>query len=133
MQDLDKELKKHKFVIFGSDHYNTLGAVRSLGEVGIRPDVILHPHYRPNPIFTNNSKYVGQVYIVKTVEEGYSVLLEKYGKENVKPFIFSCDDWVESILDMNYDTLKNKFYFFHGKTTGIIGSSVKCIDRLKKY
>ena len=45
MQDIDKELRKHKFVIFGSDHYNTLGAVRSLGEVGIRPDVILHPHY----------------------------------------------------------------------------------------
>ncbi len=50
MQDIDKELRKHKFVIFGSDHYNTLGAVRSLGEVGIRPDVILHPHYSPNPI-----------------------------------------------------------------------------------
>lgn len=76
MQDIDKKLRKHKFVIFGSDHYNTLGAVRSLGEVGIRPDVILHPHYRPNPIFTTNSKYIGNVYIVQTVEEGYQTLLE---------------------------------------------------------
>lgn len=88
MQDIDKELRKHKFVIFGSDHYNTLGAVRSLGEVGIRPDVILHPHYRPNPIFTTNSKYIGNVYIVQTVEEGYQTLLEKYGDEQEKIFVF---------------------------------------------
>lgn len=120
MHDIDKELRKHKFVIFGSDHYNTLGAVRSLGEVGIRPDVILHPHYRPNPIFTTNSKYIGKVYIVQTVEEGYQTLLEKYADEQEKTFVFSCDDWVESILDTNYDVIKDKFYFFHGKESGIV-------------
>lgn len=37
MENIDIELRKHKFVIFGSDHYNTLGAVRSLviGEIHI--------------------------------------------------------------------------------------------------
>lgn len=120
MDKIDIELRKHKFVIFGSDHYNTLGAVRSLGEAGITPDVILHPHYRPNPIFSVNSKYVGNISIVSTVEEGFSLLLEKYGKEQYLPFVFSCDDWVESILDLHYDEIKNKFYFFHGKEQGIV-------------
>ena len=50
---------------------------------------LLHPHYRPNPIFTTNSKYIGNVYIVQTVEEGYQTLLEKYGDEQEKIFVFS--------------------------------------------
>lgn len=120
MQDTDKELKKHKFIIFGSDHYNTLGAVRSLGERGFCPDIILHPHYSDTPHLVPNSKYVGKVYIVKTVEEGYLLLLEKYGNEIERPFVYSCDDWVESIMDMHYEEIKGAFYFFHGKEQGIV-------------
>lgn len=120
MQDIDKELRKHKFVIFGSDHYNTLGAVRSLGEVGIRPDVILHPHYSDTPHLTNNSKYVGKVYIVDSVEKGYECLMENYTNEALLPFVYSCDDWVESYLDTHMDEIKDKFYFFHGTKQGIV-------------
>ena len=120
MNDIENLLKKHKFVIFGSDHYNTLGAVRSLGEKGITPDLILHPHYRENPIFSNNSRYVGNVYIVKTVEEGFELLLKKYGNEPFPPFVYSCDDWVESILDLHRNELINRFYFFHGNNQGAV-------------
>ena len=113
-------LTEHKFIVFGSAPYNTLGAVRSLGEAGICPDVILHPRYRSNPIFTNNSKYVRQVHVVNTVEDGYSLLLNLYGKEQLKPFVYACDDWVESILDLHYNDIKNRFIFFHGKEQGIV-------------
>lgn len=120
MQNIDEELRKHKFVIFGSDHYNTLGAVRSLGEVGITPDVILHPRYIKKPHLSTNSKYVGNIHIVKNVDDGYATLLKEYGNETLKPFVFSCDDFVESILDTHYDEIQNKFYFFHGKEQGIV-------------
>lgn len=120
MQNIDEELRKHKFVIFGSDHYNTLGAVRSLGEVGITPDVILHPHYSDTPHLTNNSRYVGNVYIVDSVEQGYERLVSIYGNLTIKPFVFSCDDWVGSYLDSHYEDIKDKFYFFHGKEQGIV-------------
>lgn len=113
-------LQNHKFVIFGSDHYNTLGAVRSLGEAGIRPDLILHPHYREKPIFSNNSRFVADVCIVKTVEEGYRLLLNKYGNKSHKTFVYSCDDWVESCLDSHYDEIKEKFIFFHGSKQGVV-------------
>ena len=35
-------MREHKFIIFGFEHYNTLGVIRSLGEKGISPIVILH-------------------------------------------------------------------------------------------
>lgn len=122
MENIDIELRKHKFVIFGSDHYNTLGAVRSLGEAGIIPDVILHPHYSDTPHLTNNSRYVGDVYIVNSVDEGYACLLSNYGDEPLKPFVYSCDDWVGSFLDIHSDEIMDKFYFFHGSKPGIVSS-----------
>ena len=35
-----KPLLKHKFVVYGGDHANPLGMVRSLGEMGIAVDVV---------------------------------------------------------------------------------------------
>ena len=40
-EEQKKELSKHKFIVFCSDHYNSLGVVRSLGEAGIASIVIL--------------------------------------------------------------------------------------------
>lgn len=35
IQGKSQEVKKHKFIVFGEDHYNPLGICRSLGEEGI--------------------------------------------------------------------------------------------------
>ena len=46
-----KPLLKHKFVVYGGDHANPLGMVRSLGEMGIAVDVVLvgeHPSLIPS-------------------------------------------------------------------------------------
>lgn len=116
-----KELmNKYKHIILGSDHYNTLGIVRSLGEVGIKPDIILHPKYHPHPHMANNSKYVRNVFIVSSPEECYQKLIQLYSDLKEKPFVYTCDDWVGSIVDEHMDELKDRFYFFHGKTAGII-------------
>lgn len=117
---INTKLLDHKFIIFGSDHYNTLGAVRSLGEMGIKPDLILHPHYSKNPHLSTNSRYVGKIWIVNSVEEGLNILIKEYATLDNKPFVFSCDDWTESILDINADTIKDKFFFFNGRTQGIV-------------
>ena len=34
-------LRNHKFIVLCEDHYNPLGIVRSLGEEGIKPFVVL--------------------------------------------------------------------------------------------
>lgn len=120
MENIDLELRKHKHIIFGFDHYNTLGAVRSLGEVGIPAIAIIHTHIKPNPHLVPNSKYASVVHFVDSMDDGYRLLLREYGNEQLKPFLYSCDDWVESLLDYHRDELMNKFYFFDGKEQGIV-------------
>lgn len=120
MENYDIEVRKHRHIVFGFDHYNTLGAIRSLGEAGIRAIAIIHTHIKPNPHLVPNSKYSSVVHLVGSVEEGYQLLMEKYGNEPIKPFLYSCDDWVESILDMHRGLLIDRFYFFDGKEQGIV-------------
>ena len=122
IKNIDEELRKHLFIVFGFDHYNTLGAIRSLGEVGFAPIAIIHTGVKPNPHLVPNSRYANTVHIVNSVADGYDLLVKEYGHEKFKPFIFSCDDWVESCLDSHRDELINKFYFFDGSEQGIVSS-----------
>lgn len=113
-------MREHKFIIFGFEHYNTLGAIRSLGEKGISPIVILHKTIKVKPSLVPNSRYASIIHIVDNVEEGYRTLQELYGNEELKPFLCSCDDYVEMCLDSHYEELKDHFYFFNGGQAGII-------------
>lgn len=107
----------HKFIILCGDHYNPLGLIRSLGEAGIEPIVILAAR---EPFLVPRSKYIGKLHRVEDNARGFSLLLEKYGNEPVKPFLFSCSDDIESLLDENYEILKGKFHFFDGGSAGRI-------------
>lgn len=109
----------HQFIIFCSDHYNPLGVIRSLGEEGIRPIVILNISSR-EPRFITKSKYPKKIHMVNSIEEGLKVLIDIYGNEKNKPFVYSCSDDVCQLFDKNYNRLIDSFYFFHGKEAGIV-------------
>ena len=116
----DLELKKHKFIVFCSDHYNPLGVVRSLGEKGIRPIVVLNVE-KVAPYLIVKSKYPSAIHKVNSAEEGLDFIIERYGDEKMcKPFIYSSSDDICQLLDQNYDRLRDSFYFFHGKTQGVV-------------
>lgn len=117
MDKADVELRKHKFISFVEDHYNPLDVIRSLGEVGISPIVILISEH---PCMINHCKYVGKLHKVNTREEGYQILLSEYGNEEIKPFIFCSDDKTVTFLDQRYDELKDKFIFYHAGEQGRI-------------
>lgn len=112
-----EELKIHKFISFVEDHYNPLDVIRSLGEEGINPIVILIGEH---PCMINHCKYVGKLHLVKTREEGYEILVSQYGNEPEKPFVFCSDDKSISFLDQRYDELKDKFIFYHAGEQGRI-------------
>ena len=112
-----EELKKHKFISFVEDHYNPLNIIRSLGEEGIDPIVILIGEH---PSMINHCKYVGKLHRVSTCEEGYKLLLSEYGKEDLKPFIFCSDDNSTSFLDKHYEELKDSFFFYNAGEQGRI-------------
>ena len=113
----EKELKRHKFIVFCGDHYNPLDVIRSLGEKKIRPIVILVERY---PKLIPFSRYVGKLHRVDDMEDGLKILLDLYGDEKEKPFVYTCSDEIASLLDLNYNRLIDKFFFFHGKEQGII-------------
>ena len=105
-----KRIPENKAILFVTDHYNPLGILRGLGEDGIKPIVII---VGKNPVLVNKSKYVGVLHVVKTNEEGFELLMSKYGNEPVKSFIFTGSDDIALFLDSKYDELIDKFYFFH--------------------
>ena len=104
------ELKKRLFIVFALDHYNPLGAIRSLGEKCIRPVFIAVKHRAD---LGANSVYLSKLHKVNSVEEGYQVLLSEYGNEKEKPFLITCDDRTTGYLDTRYDEIKNRFIFFN--------------------
>ena len=116
-----EELKMHPFVILGQEHYNPLGIVRTLGENGIRPTVIVYGGGRVR--LASKSRYAVQVYAVDTVEEAYGELLGFVSHcGEAKPFILTSDDTTESYLDERYDQLNGKAFFFNAGKAGRVTS-----------
>lgn len=110
-------LKKHKFIILGDGHFNTLGMVRSLGEVGIRPDVVLVDH---NRMLVSSSKYIQRLYVADSYEDGLEYIISAYSKEKEKPFLLTGSDKIIAIIDRNYNRLIDRFYFFNAGKEGRI-------------
>ena len=113
--------KKHLCIVMAIEHYNPLGVIRSLGEVGVSPVFIA---IKGRGTFASASRYNTKVHYVNDVEEGYKVLIQEYGyiaeKTGLKPIIFSSDDKTVGYLDLHYDEIKDKFIFFNAGKTGRI-------------
>lgn len=110
-------ISKHKFIILGSDHSNTLGQIRCLGEMGIRPIVIITEKH---PYIINKSKYIGEYHIVDTIYDGPKYVLEHYYNEEYPPFIYTDRDDTMCAIDDYYDELKGKFIFWNAGQKGRI-------------
>lgn len=113
-------LTDHLFIVLGVEHYNTLGLIRSLGEAGINPIYIA---IKGKAKLASTSKYVSDCYFVDNSDEGYELLMDKFGNESDPsklPFLFTIDDKTQELLDRKYDELEGKFIFFNaGKQYGI--------------
>lgn len=105
------------YIEFGEEHYNPLGLIRSLGEEKIKPVAIIR---RGGFGFASKSKYISQLHIVDSIEEGYKILIENYGNEKVKPILYTTDDQITSFLDYHYDEIRNKFIFYNAGKNGRI-------------
>jgi len=110
-------MRKHIFIIFCEEHYNPLGIVRSLGENGIYPVLVVIKSLQR---VVSCSKYIKKVYSVDSMEEGLDVIKKNYSDLPDKPFILTSDDMITSFLDLNYEALYQKFYFYNAGHTGRI-------------
>lgn len=108
-------IEDRKHIVIGMEHYNPLGLIRSLGEEGIEPIYIAIKHKSE---VASKSKYVARVHHVDDIDSAYKVLVSEYGQEDDQPFVYTTDDDIQSLLDLRYDELKDRFIFFNSGTAG---------------
>lgn len=108
-------LKEHLVIVFAMEHYNPLGLIRTLGRCGISPVYIA---VKGRGVASSKSKYIKKVHYVDTIDEGYWILLKEYGGISPKPFVLTTDDDIQSILDVHYSELKDKFILYNAGTDG---------------
>ena len=105
---------KPGIIIFGEHLLNTLGQIRSFGEAGYSPDVVWLAAGAHSP---KGSRYIGRYIEVKNVEEGLSVILNRFSGGEKK--ILSTDsDRIIAALDVNYDRFIAHFDFFNAHGSG---------------
>lgn len=98
----------NKIIVIGGDHHNTLGVVRSLGEKGLKPDVIIVSSDAQS--FVAKSKFIGMLHIVRNDTEIVPRLLMYYKQESQRPVIICCTDASSSIIDIHSDELRSSFF-----------------------
>ena len=108
----------NKVIVIGGDHHNTLGVIRSLGERGIKTDLVL---VVPSAMtFVDASKYIAQKWKIDTDDEIVDFLISKYKDEKEKPVVICCSDSSSGVIDDNSDRLRQYFYLPGAKEQGRI-------------
>lgn len=104
-----------KVIVFGGNHHNTLGVVRSLGEKGIKSDILIE---QKGPSFVEKSKYVNKR--LNPNKNIVDFLVETYKNEEDKPVLFCTSDSSIELIDTNYNRLKSYFHCFNAGVEGRI-------------
>lgn len=129
--------KDHLFISLAIEHYNPLGAIRALGEAGIRPVFI---GIKGRARCASESRYISKLHQVETIEEAYDVLMKNYGdvyeKTGKKPFIICSDDKSIGFLDEHYDEIQSRFISYNAGAPNRINEYMdkfKILELAKKY
>ena len=83
---------KKDVIVIGGNHHNTLGVIRSLGEKGIYPNIIITNESKY--AYVAKSKYVKDYDIVKEDEDKIKeILIKKYVKLENKATLIPTSDF----------------------------------------
>lgn len=110
-------LINNQVIVFGGNHHNTLGVIRSLGEKNIFPILVLHDSENS---FVLQSKYISKSHVVKNETEGVRLIIKEYSEATDPCIIICCSDGASHAVDEHYDELKNKFIIPNGGGKGNI-------------
>lgn len=99
------EPSRYQPIVIGRNHYNTLGLIRSLGEAGYKPILILLGE--SGICFTCKSKYLNEIHVVQI--ENIISYLKSLRYEGL-PILFPSGDNAEELIDNNFDSLKDHFF-----------------------
>lgn len=121
-------LKDLTVIVFGQHCWNSLGQIRSFGELGIKSHVL----WINNDDFTpKHSRYVETFHSFSSFEDGFDFLLSSFFDIGKKYLITTDSDKVVSWLDQHFDELKDRFYFFNAGQQGRLSSFMAKDRQLK--
>ncbi len=104
-----------KVIIFCSEYITCLGAIRCLGEAGIRPECYCYSKYED---YILTSKYISKGKKFDSPEDVIDFLLNDYPLYEEKPVLFTIPDPPAYYVDMNFDKLKDKFILMNAGVQG---------------
>jgi D-aspartate ligase len=100
---------ENKVVVIGSNHHNTLGVVRSLGEKGVSVYLIIYDNQGKH-CYVSKSKYVKRSWIIKKrSEDVIKILKEEFINCYLKPILIPTTDFAETTIDCHLNELKESF------------------------
>ena len=120
--------QNREVIIIGQHCFNSLGQIRSLGRIGIRPIVIWIDHLAQTP---KGSKYIKEFHLFKSFQEGLDYVIKTYSNKGKKYFLTTDSDGIVSLLDNNYDVLKDSFYFFNAGSRGALTRYMPKLEQCK--
>ena len=109
------EIQKHKFILLAYYSSNALGQIRSLGEKGLSPIVVL---IQKSTFRIDKSKYISELYNFEDPNQGLDFIINRYGNEPEKPFLYTDCDELVALFDQRYDEIIDKFYFWNAGGKG---------------
>jgi len=110
---------QNEVIIIGGDHHNTLGVIRGLGKVNIKPYVAIISKKSKNS-FVLKSKYVEKGWIFPSEELCLKFIFDNFSNNEYKPILISTSDSATSCLDLNYEKLIKHFFIPNGGSNGAL-------------
>jgi len=100
-------------IVIGTNHHNTLGVLRSLGEAGIGSHLVLISDADSNCNYVSHSRYIDTLNILKNEAEVIPYLLQFGQQTNNKQVLIACSDGLASLIDLHSGKL-SAFYYLPG-------------------
>ena len=106
-------------LVFGGNHHNTLGVLRSLGRRGVRPDLLLVDP--DNQGYVSKSRYIDRLYLCATYADALICLKENYQHKSDRTAVICTSDYAIGLVDENRDVLLDKFILPGTRQQGFVG------------
>lgn len=100
-----KTLRKVQVLVLGDSFNNTLGLIRSLGETGVRPVLILIGDDR---LFISKSRYIDKVFQLDNLSSAF-ILLKELSTELNGAYLICSNDAAAEFIDDN-ESILSKWY-----------------------
>lgn len=115
----------NEVIVIGGNHHNTLAILRSLGERGVMPSLIVLTGDRKP--FTTYSKYIKKSIVLNSYEGLQDAMFALAGNDS-KPVVIACSDKVSSFLDQNRDKFSPFFILpgavMQGRITSLMNKEI---------